>query len=307
MDFTDVSLVALRVFREVAERGTLTAAAGALGYTQSAVSRQIASLERAARAPLLERRRDGVRLTAAGHVVLRRAVTVLDQIDATARELAGLPAEAGTVRLGWFASAGAVLLPRAVAALRRSHPAITVTTREGSTPALVRALRAGTLDMALLASAPPFRPLDGESPALTVRTLGERSLRLAVPATHPLAATDSVDIAELRGQRWIAGSSVGDERLMGVWPGLDERPVIAHTARDWLAKLHLVAAGCGLTTVPASLAPAAPAGVRILSVRGGPEERRRLVLARLPHPLPEPAARLADALRAAAADLDDPA
>lgn len=307
MDFTDVSLVALRVFREVAERGTLTAAAGALGYTQSAVSRQIASLERAARAPLLERRRDGVRLTAAGHVVLRRAVTVLDQIDATARELAGLPAEAGTVRLGWFASAGAVLLPRAVAALRRSHPAITVTTREGSTPALVRALRAGTLDLALLASAPPFRPLDNESPALTVRTLGERSLRLAVPAAHPLAAADSVDIADLRGQRWIAGSSVGDERLMGVWPGLDERPVIAHTARDWLAKLHLVAAGCGLTTVPASLAPAAPAGVRILSVRGGPEERRRLVLARLPHPLPEPAARLADALRAAAADLGEPA
>ncbi|MET9892622.1 LysR family transcriptional regulator [Streptomyces sp. NPDC006465] len=307
MDFTDVSLVALRVFREVAERGTLTAAAGALGYTQSAVSRQIASLERAARAQLLERRRDGVRLTAAGHVVLRRAVTVLDQIDATARELAGLPAEAGTVRLGWFASAGAVLLPRAVAALRRSHPAITVSTREGSTPALVRALRAGTLDLALLASAPPFRPFDSESPPLTVRTLGERSLRLAVPATHRLAAGDAVDVADLRGQRWIAGSSVGDERLMGVWPGLDERPVIAHTARDWLAKLHLVAEGCGLTTVPASLASAAPPGVRILSVRGGPEERRRVVLARLPRPLPEPAARLADALRAAAADLSEPA
>ncbi|MER5380883.1 LysR family transcriptional regulator [Streptomyces sp. NPDC002688] len=307
MDFTDVSLVALRVFREVAERGTLTAAAGALGYTQSAVSRQIASLERAARAQLLERRRDGVRLTAAGHVVLRRAVTVLDQIDATARELAGLPAEAGTVRLGWFASAGAVLLPRAVAALRRSHPAITVSTREGSTPALVRALRAGTLDLALLASAPPFRPFDSESPPLAVRTLGERSLRLAVPATHPLAAGDAVDVADLRGQRWIAGSSVGDERLMGVWPGLDERPVIAHTARDWLAKLHLVAEGCGLTTVPASLAPAAPPGVRILSVRGGPEERRRVVLARLPRPLPEPAARLADALQVAAADLSEPA
>jgi Transcriptional regulator len=307
MDFTDVSLVSLRVLREVAERGTLTAAAGALGYTQSAVSRQIASLERAARAPLLERRRDGVRLTAAGHVVLRRAVTVLDQIDATARELAGLPAEAGTVRLGWFASAGAVLLPRAVAALRRSHPAITVSTREGSTPALVRALRAGTLDLALLASAPPFRPFDGESPPLAVRTLAERSLRLAVPAVHPLAAHDCVDIADLRGQRWIAGSSVGDERLMGVWPGLDERPVIAHTARDWLAKLHLVAAGCGLTTVPASLVPAVPPGVRILSVHGGPEERRRLVLARLPSPLTEPAARLADALRVAAADLDDPA
>ena len=90
---------------------------------------------------------------------------------------------------------------------------------------------------------------------------------------------------------------------MGVWPGLDERPEIAHTARDWLAKLHLVAAGCGLTTVSASLAPAVPPGVRVLAVRGGPHEQRRIVLARLPHPLTEPAARLADALHAAAVDV----
>ncbi|MFE9097624.1 LysR family transcriptional regulator [Streptomyces sp. NPDC007264] len=305
MDFTDVSLVGLRVFHEVAERGTLTAAAAALGYTQSAVSRQIASLERAARSPLLERRREGVRLTAAGHVVLRRAVTVLEEIDATARELAGLPAAGGTVRLGWFASAGAVLLPRAVAALRRTHPALTVVSREGSTPALVRALRAGTLDIALLAMEPPYRPLDTESPPLAAQTLSERSLMVAVPATDPLARADSVDVAELRGRRWIAApSSSGREKLLGVWPGLDERPETVHTARDWLAKLHLVAAGCGITTIPASLAPAAPAGVRVVSVRGGPEERRRLVLAHLPHPLPEPAARVAEALRTAAAGTD---
>ncbi|WP_371785930.1 LysR family transcriptional regulator [Streptosporangium subroseum] len=306
MDFTNASLTALRVFREVAERGTLTSAAAALDYTQSAVSRQISTLERAAGVSLLERRHDGVRLTAAGHIVLRRATTVLDQIDATARELAGLPAEAGTVRVGWFPSAGAVLLPRAIAALRRSHPAITVTSREGSTPALVRALRAGRVDLALLASAPPFRPLDTESPPLELRTLAERSLCLAVPATHPLARHDAVDVADLRGQRWIAGPSSGDENLMGVWPGLDERPEIAHTARDWLAKLHLVAAGCGLTTVSASLAAAAPPGVRIVAVRGGPQEQRRLILARLPHPLTEPVARLADALRAAATDAGAP-
>jgi DNA-binding transcriptional LysR family regulator len=235
--------------------------------------------------------------------VLRRASTVLEQIDATARELAGLPAEGGTVRLGWFASAGAVLLPRAIATLRRTHPAITVTTREGSTPALVRALRAGSLDLALLASAPPFRPPDAESPPLKLQTLTERSLCLAVPATHPFARSDSVDVADLRGQRWIAGPSSGEEKLMGVWPGLDERPEIAHTVRDWLAKLNLVAAGCGLTTVSASLASAAPPGVRVLAVRGGPQEQRRIVLARLPHPLPEPAAHLADALHAAAVDV----
>ena len=300
MDFSDVSLTALRVLRAVAEQGTFTAAAATLGYTQSAVSRQIAAIERAAGAELVQRRRDGVRLTAAGRVVMRRATTVLDEIDATARELSGLPEQSGTVRLGWFPSAGAVLLPTALAVLRRTDPGLDVISREGTTPALVRALRAGTLDLALLASMPPFRPPDTESPPLALETLGERALRLAVPAGHLLARRDYVDVADLRGQRWIGSAGSGQDRLMGVWPGLDERPEIAHTARDWLAKLHLVAAGCGLTTVPATLALAAPPGVRILPVRGGPQEHRRLLLARLPHPPTEPVMRVAAAVRAAA-------
>lgn len=297
MDFSDVSLVALRVFREVAERGTFTAAATALGYTQSAVSRQIASIERAAQTQLLERRREGVRLTAAGQLVLRNAAGVLDQIDTTARELAGMPVEGGTVRLGWFPSAGALLLPLALSALRRSHPGINLVTREGTTPALVRSLRAGSVELALLAAAPPFRPPDTETPALKLETLAERSLRLAVPANHPFAAADSVDVSELRGQRWIAGPSTD---LMGVWPGLDERPEIAHTARDWLAKLQLVAAGAGITTVSSSLEQAAPPGVRVIAVRGGPQELRRVILARLPGKLSDSAAAVAAAVRTAA-------
>jgi len=134
-------------------------------------------------------------------------------------------------------------------------------------------------------SQPPFRPPDSESPALTLRTLPERGLCLAVPAKHPFARGEYVDAADLRGQRWIAGPASGEDTLMGVWPGLDERPDIAHTARDWLAKLQLVAAGCGITTVPYAVAGAVPSGVRILPVRGGPQELRRLVLARLPGPL----------------------
>ncbi|MFC3897593.1 LysR family transcriptional regulator [Lentzea rhizosphaerae] len=298
MAFTDASLVALRVFREVAERGTLTAAATALGYTQSAVSRQIAALERAAGAVLLERRHDGVRLTAAGRLVLKRAAVVVDQVDAGARELAGLSEEdESTVRLGWFATAGAWLVPAALVALRRSHPSITVVTREGSTPALVRALRAGTLDVALIASSPPFRAPDDEVPALEIDTLTERSLRVAVPSAHPLARNDFIDIADLRDQRWISGP--GDPLVMGVWPGLDERPVVAHTARDWLAKLQLVAAGLGITTVSAALATVVPAGVRVLPVRGGPSEQRRVLIARVPGPVADPVSRLAAALRAA--------
>ncbi|WP_439674006.1 LysR family transcriptional regulator [Embleya sp. MST-111070] len=300
MDFTDVSLTALRVFRAVAEQGTFTAAAASLGYTQSAVSRQIAAIERVAGGELLERRRDGVRLTATGRLVMRRATVVLDEIDATARELSGLPGPGGTVRLGWVPTAGTTLVPRALVALRHSDPGVRVVSREGGTPALVRALRAGSIDLALLSSAPPFRAPDAESPPLVVRTLTERALCLAVPAAHPLARGEFVDAADLRGQRWIGGSPSGADRLMGVWPGLDERPEIAHTARDWLAKLHLVAAGCGITTVPSALAPAAPSGVRILPVRGGPQETRRLLLARLPGQPVDPVVRLAAALRAAA-------
>jgi DNA-binding transcriptional LysR family regulator len=302
MAFTDASMTALRVFREVAERGTLTAAASALGYTQSAVSRQIATLERAAGTQLLERRHDGVRLTPAGQVVLRRVAAVIDQIDATARELAGIPEQQCVVRLGWFASAGAVLVPRALAALRRTHPGISVRSREGGTPALVRALRAGTVDLAVVASGPPHRPLDGEAPALLVDTLAERPLQIALPAAHPLARGEFIDAEDLRGQRWIAGT--GNDPALGVWPALDERPDIVHSARDWLAKLQLVAAGLGITTVPTALLPAVPDGVRVLPVRGGAQEQRRLLLARLPQPLTEPVARLADALRAAAIATD---
>ncbi|MGW2869451.1 LysR family transcriptional regulator [Kitasatospora sp. NPDC001225] len=300
MDFTDVSLTALRVFRAVAEQGTFTAAAQSLGYTQSAVSRQIASIERAAGAELLERRREGVRVTAAGRVVMRHATVVLEEIDAAARELSGRPEEGGTVRLGWVPTAGTTLVPQALTALRRSAPGVRVTSREGGTATLARALRAGGIDLALLSSAPPFRAPDTESPPLVLQTLTERALCLAVPAAHPLARGEYVDVADLRGQRWIAGPSAGADRLMGVWPGLDERPEIAHTARDWLAKLHLVAAGGGLTTVSPAMAAAAPPGVRVLPVRGGPQEVRRLLLARLPQPPTDPVRRLAAALRAAA-------
>ncbi len=184
--------------------------------------------------------------------------------------------------------------------LRRSHPGITVYTRDGSTPALVRALRAGSLDLAVLGSTPPFRAPDTETPALTLETLAERDLRVAVPSAHPLAGRDSVEVGDLRGQRWIASRVSLDEPLLGVWPGLDGRQEVVHTSRDWLTKLQLVAAGCGLTTVPALITAAVPAGVRVLTVRGGPQERRRTVVAHLPHHLPEAAQHVVDALRAAA-------
>lgn len=296
----DLSTASLRVLRAVTEHGSFTAAATALGYTQSAVSRQIAALEGAAGARLFDRSRTGVRLTAAGRVLLAHASIALDELDAAARELSHRDRPARAVRLGAFASAGAVLVPRAVERLRRTHPDIRVTTREASTPGLVRALRARTIDLAVIAVVPPFRPPDTEAPPLVRETIREADLMVAVPANHPLAGQDSVHVDELRGQSWIASPSGAAETALGVWPGLAGPARVAHVSRDWLTKLQLVAAGCGITTVSGVLVPALPPDVAVLHVLGGAHERRRLELARLPRHRPAGLSEVADAVRAVA-------
>src|SRR5690349_20598750 len=126
-DFTPTGL---RVLVETAQAGSFTPAARALGYTQSAVSRQVAALEATAGAALFDRRRDGVALTPAGARLLRRAVRVLDELHAAAREIA-TPNASGPVRLGAFATAVAGLLPRALATL---PPDLVVTGAGGHHP-----------------------------------------------------------------------------------------------------------------------------------------------------------------------------
>jgi DNA-binding transcriptional LysR family regulator len=301
----DVTLVGLRVLREVAERGTFTAAAEALGYTQSAVSRQMAALEQATGARLFDRFPGGVRLTSAGRALLRHAVTALDALEAADRELHGMEDNTGRVRLGFIPAAGAAVVARALASLRRERPQIQVTTREGTTPSLVRALRTGALDLALLSSRPPFRSPDTDAPPLHVEPLLEDHLVLAVPADGPFADRATVTADDLADQTWIGSPAGGDEPLLGVWPGLPGRPRVHHAARDWLTKLRLVAAGAGITTVPSTLLSAIPAGVSLVTVDGLPDEPRRVSLVRLPGPITPATDALAHALRQEAAELAD--
>jgi DNA-binding transcriptional LysR family regulator len=99
---------------------------------------------------------------------------------------------------------------------------------------------------------------------------------------------------------WVASRSEAGESLLGVWPGLAERPDVRYVVRDWWAKLQLVAAGLAITTLRAGGARRPPDGVRAVAVRGEPQELRRLVLARVPGPLDARAAAVADALVSAA-------
>lgn len=121
------------VLRQIAESGSFTAAATRLGYTQSAVSRQAAALERSAGTALFERRPDGVRLTPAGLTLLRHARTILDCLTAAEGDLTGTVPRTELVRLGLFLSAGAAILPLSLTHLAATDPQITVTTTEGTT------------------------------------------------------------------------------------------------------------------------------------------------------------------------------
>ncbi|MEU6611974.1 LysR family transcriptional regulator [Streptomyces shenzhenensis] len=278
----DISSAGLRVLQQIAESGSFTAAAARLGYTQSAVSRQAASLERSAGATLFDRRPDGVRLTLAGLTLLRHARTILDCLAAAESDLTGTVPRTEPVRLGLFLSAGAVILPAALTRLTATDPQIMVTTTEGTTPTLIRALRAGSIDLAVLTSRPPHRPLDSESPRLHVETAVDTELVLATPSTGKFAGRTTVHVDELVDAAWIATPSSNSEPLLGVWPGLPGRPHIVHRARDWLTKLQLVANGFGVTTVPSRLSPVLPPGVSLVHVEGAPPEIRRVLVARLP-------------------------
>jgi DNA-binding transcriptional LysR family regulator len=293
-----LSPVDLAILRAVAQRGSFTAAADELGYTQSAVSKRIRALEAATGRRLFTRERAGVRLTPAGEVVLRHTAAVLDALGAIERDL---QAEAdrgnpGPIRLGAFASALAGIVPAALKLLS----GVEVTLREGTSAALVRALRAGTLDLALLAGVPPFDPPDQHDPPLAVEYLAEGSLRVAVGATHRFAGRGTVDIGELADERWVVARRQRDDHRLGTWPGMPGTACAPFVVRDWLSKLRLVASGAAITTVPDVLLPALPPDVRTVTITGANAERRRLVLVRAPGPALPALEAVAAALRSAA-------
>jgi DNA-binding transcriptional LysR family regulator len=270
------------------------------------VSRQVAAMEQAAGSPLFERLARGVRPTHAGLVLLRHAGPVLERVDAAMLELGGLRDRLeGRLALGAFPSALGALVPRALARLRRRYPGIVVTLREGTTPAQLRRLRAGRLELAVIA-------LDTEAgtdagtgagvPLDDLRTdiLLEGRLLVAVPATHHLAQRGTVDVTELEDGPWIVGDSGGGDPLLGSWPGTAAAPRIAHSVRDWPARLGLVAAGLGLAVVPSIAASTVPAGVRLVAVADPRPVRRSVAAVTRPDRSPATAA-LIQALRQEAA------
>ncbi|MGW3850974.1 LysR family transcriptional regulator [Streptomyces fagopyri] len=263
-DVPGLSTTWLHVFLEVARHGSFTVAARTLGWTQSAVSRQISSLESAlGGAPLFDRLPRGVRLTEAGRVLVPHAETVVERLHGAGRELAALrEAAGGRLRFGAFATADAALVPRAIAAFRTRRPGVRLSREEGLTPALLDRLSAGHLDLAIV-STTGRAPLEAHA----LHHLLDESLYVAVPAGHPLAAEPSVRLPQLADADWIAGSARPEGTLLDAALRHGFRPRVAHVVAEWTAKQGYVAAGLGVTLVPALAAESVRPDVVLLPVR----------------------------------------
>ncbi|MDX3215159.1 LysR family transcriptional regulator [Streptomyces sp. ME02-6991-2B] len=261
----ELTLTGLRVALEVAQRGSFTAAAEALGYTQSAVSRQIIATEAAVGAPLFERQARGVRPTQSGEALVRHARHMLAHLEAAELEIAGLRDRiAGRLAVGAYPTAAAALVPRAIARLQKAHPGVTVSLWEAGSPAQLRRLRAGRIEMAVVAIGEGLPDYDFTGLRIEVVRTG-RGLGVAVSTGHPLASRDQVHVADLAQEAWIVGAGGEGEPQFGAWPTLED-PRVAYEARGWQTRLGLVAAGLGVSVLPGLAADTVPNGVKWLRV-----------------------------------------
>ncbi|WP_030394796.1 LysR family transcriptional regulator [Kitasatospora purpeofusca] len=245
----------LDVFRTTARLGSFTAAGEQLGFTQSAISRQIATLEAEFGVQLFDRLARGVRLTEHGRMLLPHAEALLDRLDGTRRDLAALTGLGlGRLRIGAFDSANAALVPAALAAFGTAHPGIGISLAEGLSAQLLDRLRDGAIDLAVVA-AYPGHPYDTE--LFDLRPLAEDPVLVALPPDHPLAGRERLRLVELADEPWIAASSRAESTLLAACVRSGFQPRIAYEVGAWTAKLGLVAAGFGATLIPALAARAA--------------------------------------------------
>ncbi len=242
----------MRVLREVAARGSFSAAAEALDYTQSAVSQQIAALEREAGTRLVDRSARGVSLTDAGRALVVHAEAIIQRLDDAEAELdaiAGL--RGGRLRLTTFATAGATIMPRAIVEFRRRHPEVELTLTPEEPESGETVLRAGDADIALTISS-AFDPPRREADLDRVHLLDD-PFYLLLPKDHPLADKPRLRLGDVSDDPWILGSSRSCPDAVVLVESCREAgfdPQIAFHSDDYLAIQGFVAAGFGVSFIP---------------------------------------------------------
>src|SRR4051794_10766336 len=266
----------LRLLRELAARGTVTAVAQSLAYTPSAVSQQLAALERDAGVPLLERAGRGVRLTGGGRGLAAHADAIMARMEAAEADLAGLSGEAtGRLRVAAFqTAAGALVLP-ALDTLEALHPRVQVELVDIEAEAALPGLRLGEFDLVLTEEydhAPRRR-----DPAFERTELGEDRMLIALPAAHALAAERAVELRALADESWVTSRedtlfAAMFARACRAVGGFE--PTVRHRTNDLRLLFELVAAGRGVALVPGLGGDWLVPGVTLLGLEAPPLERR---------------------------------
>ncbi len=246
-----LSLVRLKVLAEVVGRGSFSGAADALSYTQSAVSQAIARLEAETGATLVVRDRRGVRPTAAGAVLLEHADAIFAQVEAAEDELAALLGlRGGRLRVASFPSAGATLMPEAVATFRRRHPHIELSLAEGEPEEIAPRLRAGEFDLALLFVFPAAT--EATEGRLSITPLLRDPMQVALPAGHRLVGKQPLELADLSDEEWVQTSSASPcaRHVVRSCLAAGFEPRVSFESDDYATVQGLVAAGVGVALIP---------------------------------------------------------
>ncbi len=246
-----LNLGRLKVLSEVISKGSFSAAAESLSYTQSAVSQAIARLEAETGATLVVRDRRGVRPTAAGTTLVEHAKSIFAGVEAAEADLAAvLGARSGKLRVASFPSAGATLMPLAVAAFRADHPGVSLTLAEGEPEEIAPRLRTGEFDLALLFEFPGARERPGAG--LRSTKLLDDPMHVALPAEHPLAGAPALRLADLHQQDWVqtSASSPCARHVVRSCLAAGFEPNVTFESDDYETVQGLVAAGVGVALIP---------------------------------------------------------
>jgi DNA-binding transcriptional LysR family regulator len=241
----------LKILREVACQGSFSAAGDALFLSQSAVSQQIATLEREVGMKLLDRTREGPKLTDAGRVLVSHAEAAIARLDEAERELAAIAGlEGGELRLASFPSASATLLTEAVSTFHRRHPGVRLSVADAEPQESLPRLRSGELDLALTFDY-TSRPV-AEERDLDRRLVLTESMHVALPKAHELAAESVVPLAELADWEWLCGSrpSTCGEVIFDACRSAGFEPRIGFESDDYHVMQGFIAAGLGVTLLP---------------------------------------------------------
>jgi DNA-binding transcriptional LysR family regulator len=301
-DFT-VDWRKLRLLDELDRRGTITATADALHLTPSAVSQQLAGLSRDIGVPLLERRGRTVILTGQARLLLTHAQ---DMRELAERARAALDSwtdgSAGYVRMASLATGISALVAPAFARLRQRQPWLTLRIINREPRDALDLLDAGEAEIIVTVDYPEA-PSRQDARYCRVDLIDD-VMDAVLPADHPLAGQDFIDLTDLATEPWV-GSAASDPCgyiVNGICATAGFTPDVRHDTQEWDAVAALVAAGAGVALVPRSAQPLRPSGIAVLPVAGAPATRPLFALLRAGTEADPAIATVLEALRAVAAD-----